>query len=111
MEDMDIHWRPQVKICHPCLFNYSFVINFENLALESNYLLEYIQNHKLKAPLPQKLVFPEKSSSVRSNYISLTKKTLLEIPEKLVEILRKLYKDDFLIYNYDPYLYRGFEVH
>ena len=104
-DEPDIHWRPQALLCHPCRFGYSYVIKFENLAAESNRLLEYVQTHNLKTALPEKLRFPDKQKPATKN--SLTHRTIKEIPEDLVEILRQIYADDFLLYDYDPFLYKG----
>ena len=103
--EMDIHWRPQVLLCHPCRFNYSYVIKFENLAPESNRLLHYVQTH-MKAPLAKKLVFPNKKRSSAQD--SLTQNAMKKIPQYLVEVLRQIYADDFLLYDYDPFLYKGY---
>ena len=102
---MDIHWRPQMLLCHPCRFNYSFIIRFENLAGESNRLLDYVQTHNMKAPISQKISFPNKNKSQAKN--SITRQTMQQVPEKLVGKLRQLYADDFILFNYDPFLYSG----
>ena len=59
----------------------------------------------MKSPLPEKLRFPDKTKPATKN--SVTQNTIKQIPEELVEDLRKLYADDFLLYDYDPYLYEG----
>ena len=101
----DAHWRPQVLLCHPCRFNYSYIIKFENLALEANRLLDYIQTYKLNTALAERLSFPDKKKPATNN--SVTKDTMQQIPERLVKHLRRIYADDFLLYDYDPYLYAG----
>ena len=63
LENFDIHWRPQVLLCHPCRFQYSYVIRFENLAVESNRLLDYVQTHSMLTQLSEKIKFPEKKDS------------------------------------------------
>ena len=108
VESMDIHWRPQVLLCHPCQFNYSYVIKFENVVPESNRLLEYVQTNNLVTPLPESLYFPEQNNPSTNSTI-LTQKTMLRISEESVEKLREIYKDDFIFFNYNPYLYKGFE--
>ena len=92
-------------LCHPCRFNYSYVIRFENLALESNRLLNYIQTYQLNTTLAERLSFPNKKKPATKN--SVTTDTMQQIPESLVKQLRIIYADDFLLYDYDPYLYSG----
>ena len=98
---MDIHWRPQVSLCQPCLFNYSYVIKFENVVDESNRLLEYIQKNKTAG----KIEFPAKIKPATRS--AITEKTFKLISEEDVDKLRRIYEDDFRIFDYDPYLYRG----
>ena len=103
---MDIHWRPQVLLCHPCRFNYSYVMKFENITSESNRLLDYVQDYKMKKPLSKKITFPDRNKPATKH--SVTQYTIRQIPEDFVEKLRKLYADDFLLYRYDPFLYKGY---
>ena len=101
--ELDNHWRPQVMLCHPCRYNYSYVIKFENIEAESNRLLEFIQRNDNS--LPQKVVFPNTIKSSTSN--SRTLQTIQQTPEEMVQQLREIYKDDFSFYDYDPFKYRG----
>ena len=104
---MDIHWRPQSLLCQPCLFNYSYVIKFENLSNESNRLLDYLQrSYNLSTSLIEQVRFTEQVNPKTRN--KLTQETIRLIPESQVETLREIYRDDFLFYGYDPYLYKGY---
>ena len=105
LENSDIHWRPQVLLCHPCRFQYSYVIRFENLVVESNRLLDYVQTHNMLTKLSEKIKFPEKKTVATTN--SVTTDTMQLISEDLVEELREIYADDFRFYGYDPYQYKG----
>ena len=102
---LDPHWRPQTLLCYPCHLNYTFVLKFENLYAESNQLLNYIQRNDKQTNILKKIVFPKyrKPSTTRS----VTRKTMQQISEKLVKILRRIYADDFRLFGYDPYLYKG----
>ena len=88
----------------PCIINYTFIAKFENLAAESERLLKYFQRNR--DPHSEKIHFPEKLS--RFNITEQVVRDMWkQIPEEKIERIRKLYQDDFLFYNYDPYLYRG----
>ncbi|CAK8686213.1 unnamed protein product [Clavelina lepadiformis] len=102
---MDVHWRPQVSMCMPCHFDYSYVMKFENIAEDSNRLLDYIQDNGSHVPLKEKITFPTGHSSLVQN--SRTQQAFDQISETDVETLRRIYADDFYILNYDPYLYQG----
>ena len=92
-------------LCHPCRFNYSYIIKFENLALESNRLLDYIQSYKLNTTVAERLSFSDKKKPATKS--SVTTDTMQQIPESFVKQLRTIYADDFLLYDYDPDLYSG----
>ena len=102
--DLNPHWQKQVSLCMPCLINYTFFAKFESLAEESERLLEYFQRNS--DPSAAKLRFPK----ISSKYLTEEKirETWKLVPEEKVEIIRQVYKDDFLFYGYNPYLYRGF---
>jgi len=41
-KEMNIHWRPQHLICHPCYFKYDFVGRFENVEDDAKRVLAKI---------------------------------------------------------------------
>ena len=59
----------------------------------------------MKTPPLEKVTFPFKNKTATINKV--TRETIKLIPEEQVEELRKLYADDFSLYDYDPYLYKG----
>ena len=93
--DYDVHWRPQVILCNPCVMNYDFVIRFEKLVEDSNLLLEYLQRDDSEK---DKLFFKNKTSArIDSNR---TSKAFLKINPDILNGLRSVYKDDFAIMGY-----------
>ena len=91
----NIHWRPQVALCNPCAVNYDFVIDFENLAQDSNHLLKYIQRND---PEFKKVFFDESTKNVINE-----NDTLLEFSKLDKEVVRKLMEmcnENFKIFNY-----------
>ncbi|XP_076800331.1 carbohydrate sulfotransferase 11-like [Clavelina lepadiformis] len=102
--DMDIHWRPQVQLCKPCAFNYSYILRFENITYESNKLLDYIQKQN-PSLTSHKITFPGKDRPFVKN--EETTQLFEQISKKDVQALREIYADDFFILKHDPYLYGG----
>ena len=91
----DVHWRPQVRLCNPCVVNYDFIIRFEHLAKDSNHILEYLQRND---PEEKKVFFNPKRSPVIDR--NKTKKAFSSLPNSLFEKLKKIYLDDFQAFNY-----------
>ena len=95
VKDFDVHWRPQVTLCNPCLVNYDYIIRFEKLVEDSNVLLEYVQKEDLEN---EKIFFKNKTSSlIGSNRTSQAFDTL---SYDVIEKLRKLYAHDFNVMGY-----------
>ncbi|CAK8680130.1 unnamed protein product [Clavelina lepadiformis] len=107
VEKMDNHWLPQMQICRPCAFSYSYIIRFDNLTNESNKLLDYIQTQTTTETLPKgpRITFPGNNRPFVKH--EETEKMLKQISDEDVEILREIYADDFSVLNHDPHLYRG----
>ena len=75
--------------------NYDFVIEFENLAKESNYLLKYIQRND---PESMKVFFNESTNHLIDENETLN--AFLELDEAVIEKLLQIYDEDFKILNY-----------
>ena len=90
-----MHWRPQVDLCNPCAMKYDYVIRFENLAKDSNFLLDYLQQND---PVSQRMFFDtNRTSYVDSKKTSIAFSTL---DEKQIKQLRSIYEKDFNIMGY-----------
>jgi len=91
----DIHWRNMVDLCFPCQINYDYVIDFNNLAEDSNNLLKYLQK---KEPEKERIFINErKTEVVKSSAFS----TINKLPNKTVFKIKQLFKDDFYIFGYN----------
>ena len=95
----DVHWRPQVALCNPCVLNYDYVINFDNLAEESNKLLQFLQKNDKEE---DKLFFDTKHSAHIDTNRTLD--VFSNLPDELVKGLLHIYADDFHVLGYtSPY--------
>ena len=99
LDYIDVHWRSQVSLCNPCVVTYDFIIRFEHLAEDSNHLLGYLQRND---PEEKKVIFDPKKSLVINRH--KTKSAFSSLPEPLLKKLKRLYSDDFRIFNYSPEL-------
>ena len=91
----DVHWRPQVALCNPCAVNYDFVIEFENLAKDSNHLLKYVQRND---PESKKVFFDESIKHLIDKSKAL--KAFSKLNKQVIHRLSLIYEEDFNIFNY-----------
>ena len=96
--EYDTHWRPQVTLCNPCIMNYDYVIRFEDLAKESNLLLEYLQRND---PDAKKIHFTTDTPNFVDNKQTLT--AFSELSRKKIVELMQIYEKDFITLNYEVY--------
>ena len=96
--EYDRHWRPQVALCNPCVMNYNYVIRFEDLAKESNLLLEYLQRND---PDAKKIFFTTDTPNLVDN--KQTSTAFSELSKKKIEQLMQIYEKDFITLNYEMY--------
>ena len=94
IDKLDIHWKPVSRICNPCAVRYDVVIDHDNIAEESQMLLNFLQKNK---PTNHPLYFePYPRTSTREK----CDKYFSKVPMNLREKLYQLYYDDFLLFGY-----------
>merc|ERR1711890_73441 len=49
--ESDRHWAPASTICSPCIFNFTFIIKFEELAEEEPVMIKYLGLAKRFPPI------------------------------------------------------------
>ena len=89
--EMDGHWRPQHLLSFPCYVNYTYIAKFETLHQDTTYLLS-----KLFGVTSFKEV---ESMKKKTNNAEIAKHFAGVSPEH-IDRIRRLYKYDFLFYNY-----------
>ncbi|CAK8684424.1 unnamed protein product [Clavelina lepadiformis] len=94
-KSFDVHWRPQVDLCNPCLFNYDYVIKFENLATEANGLLRYLQRND---PEEKKYFVDETHNPLIDD--EKTRKVFDGIGNDVLDGLERIYAHDFRVLGY-----------
>uniref|UniRef100_H2Z6A4 Carbohydrate sulfotransferase n=1 Tax=Ciona savignyi TaxID=51511 RepID=H2Z6A4_CIOSA len=97
-DELDVHWLPQVRLCHPCSINYKFIMRFETLFNDSTHLLEHLQTGYDEQ---SKIKFPQRAPA-RQQQIQDTKFAFGQISQSEIDTLKLIYKDDFALFNYDP---------
>ena len=84
-----------VDSCFPCQINYDYVIDFNNLAEDSNNLLKYLQKNE-----PEKksiFINEQKTQVIKSSAFS----TINKLPDRTVSKIKQLFNDDFYIFGYN----------
>ena len=92
---LDIHWRPITRRCNPCAVRYDIVIEHENMAEESQMLLDYLQTNK---PTNRRLLIDSVS---RLSTRDKCNKYFARLSQSLRQKLYELYRDDFLLFGYE----------
>ena len=92
---LDIHWRPITSRCNPCAVRYDIVIEHENMAEESQMLLDYLQTNK---PTNRRLLIDSVS---RLSTRDKCNKYFARLSPSLRQKLYELYRDDFLLFGYE----------
>ena len=84
------HWRPVYDLCHPCTVRFDHIVRFENLAYESEGLVqELFQSPNLHFP---KVIKSHTSEKLRENLKSW-------YPE-LKEDVRLVFDNDYQLFGY-----------
>jgi len=92
------HWRPMSEACHPCRINYTFVGHYETLAADADHVLRALG-------VSGRVHFPEVTEAKLRQSEDRTRTSFAEIPRADVEQLREFYREDFELFEYDPYAY------
>jgi len=92
----DYHWRPQLSLCNPCAVNYDFVVRFETMGDDGNYLLKYLQRNDPE----EKRVFIDVSYTAEVDK-NAAADAFENVSTKTLEKLKQIYWNDFKIMGYD----------
>ncbi|KAF2365121.1 Sulfotransferase [Trinorchestia longiramus] len=97
---LDEHWMPYTHFCSLCQVNYTYVLKFEYLQEEQNYLVNHVPGLEKFELLHEHASRRDYSSLVREHYSQLTREQL----DSLVNV----YRDDFLISGHSWLKYYDF---
>lgn len=99
-ENVNEHWRPIFKLCHPCRLNYTFIGKYERFDDDSRVLLNLIDApSNIKVPL---------TKSSRTN--ELLKYYFQQLSIKDIEQLYRFYELDFKLFDYNLENILGFDI-
>jgi len=93
---MDDHWRPMVDLCSVCGIRYDFLIKFENLAEEEEYLRRRLHLEQVIGPR-----WENKNKKGRSTTKELRDSYFGQLSEDEVFRLYQLYEADFQAFEYE----------
>lgn len=99
---LDVHWRPVVDLCLPCVMRYDFVGKFETLNRDVEYLLQKINRGDLI-----RLFTPstKDADTIRpKTTLSLWKQYMKQLSDQQLSQLNGMFGDDFTLFGYPLYL-------
>ena len=89
----DPHWSPYLESCKPCDAKYDYVIKFDTL----NNDMEYLKQKLNVSEYHRQAVFPPRKYKTNNDLVEHVFKT---IPKALARKLYGIYEKDFLLFNY-----------
>ncbi|XP_045468521.1 carbohydrate sulfotransferase 11 isoform X3 [Harmonia axyridis] len=92
------HWTSVYNLCHPCKINYNFIGKYEHLTEDTESILNFIDAPPVKFPMTNSA---HTRSKVREYFQTL--------PLRYMESLYNLYKNDFLLFDYNLESVLGFD--
>ncbi|XP_077984734.1 carbohydrate sulfotransferase 14-like [Glandiceps talaboti] len=93
LNQMDIHWMPMHELCQPCIINYDFVGNFENLDEDVDHVLKTTGAAEVvHFPKRQRYYHPTSQDMVEEEY--------MKVPEQYIDELIAKYVMDFALFSY-----------
>lgn len=96
---LDVHWRSLHDLCQPCAIHYQVIGTIETIHEDWQMILTNVTDGPRKA-----FIFNDKAGDPETNRLRMHEMMkLLTHPQR--EILRAIYKNDFLLFGYDPYAY------
>ena len=90
----DNHFKSYLTLCRPCDAQYDYVVHFETLAND----MEYLKQQLNISDYHRKALFPLKNFKTSTDVV---KKAFDQIPKKLGLKLYKKYQKDFEIFGYE----------
>ncbi|KAL3271518.1 hypothetical protein HHI36_021997 [Cryptolaemus montrouzieri] len=84
------HWTPVYDLCYPCAVNYTFIGKYEHLSEDSEALLDIIEAPPVRFPM------------TNSAHTRLKVREYFQmLPLKYMQALYRLYRNDFIIFDYN----------
>ena len=92
--NLDNHWKPTSLLCNPCAVKYDVIGKFETLSEDSQAILDFVHPN-----IPE---FVYEFQKVTPHITSITcDEAFRKIPLEVRRSLYHIYKDDFLLFDYE----------
>ena len=95
---MNIHWRPMIAHCFFCSINYTVISKMETYSEDKARFLKMVG---IKEDIREERMNVRGGESIQDKTKSLFK----QINKKDLESLKRLYKYDLELFDYDPHFY------
>ena len=95
---MNIHWRPMIAHCFFCSINYTVISKMETYSEDKDRFLKMVG---IKEDIKEEKLHVHAGESIQDK----TRYFFKKIKEKDREALKKLYKYDLELFDYDPNMY------
>lgn len=92
------HWTPIYNLCQPCHVNYTFIGKYEHLSEDTEALFNLIN--------ASNLIFPQTSSAHTNSKI---RAYFQQLPIEYMKRLYQLYRNDFILFDYNLESILGFD--
>lgn len=104
ISEMDGHWRPVHDMCHPCQINYNRIGRLEHFEENADFILNEGFN------ITQPIHFPVEKGGHKTTE-NIIREHFTNIPPEDIGALKKIYEQDFRLFNYSSDLGRlGLEL-
>ena len=100
-ESMDLHWRPYDQMCSFCRMKFSVISKLETFDEDREMILSMVGI----AGERSKLHSVEEHGGRGVSTCQLTREYFADVPELVKEKLRNIFSLDFLMFDYDSFLY------
>ncbi|XP_011635352.1 carbohydrate sulfotransferase 11-like [Pogonomyrmex barbatus] len=92
----DEHWMPYYRFCKPCTIHYNYILKFETLDRDQNFLIQDMNLNKY---------LHEKNNVQNMNPRGTTTRQVLDnyikdIPQSLLHEIYKIYENDYKLFDY-----------
>jgi hypothetical protein len=93
---LDVHWRPVVDLCLPCVMSFDFIGKFETLNRDVEFLLRKLNESQLIG------LFAGQPKAKTTS--SLWRQTMKLLSTNQLNELTQMFADDFRIFGYPQYM-------
>nr|XP_033342540.1 carbohydrate sulfotransferase 11-like [Megalopta genalis] len=94
----DEHWAPFIDTCEPCLIQYNYILKFDTFDRDQQFLIQELGlGNYLYEKSDLKNINPRGVTTT-----ALVKEYMQNVPRSLLDVINKVYENDFKLFSYLP---------